>query len=490
MGKRELAGLDLDLVITTGRRGGALRRDQLSMPPPPPRTPRPRVQSDEEIKQRNLKIFTESLGEMEEEAKKDKISYWILNYNAKKNNNDEVEDAGKNEDEQQAAQSKDTDKNVDEEEQQAAQEDDEDQQPEVELKDTSKNGQDDEEEMAAKGGDNEQESKKDTSGTELHAEMVEPEANGEETEDVHVETVDSESDDEEKELGSEDTDSDGSSFSGSSVGSDDSIYKLEKQRRQKKFDDALLKQKETEEYWSSMQQKPKHPKLPTQFAKSVVKEEPAKKKPAKNKRKKPEGDDEEEGRKRKPQVKRAPGEAASKVKHQLDHQVREALFGVVNPMKTTMNMSTPYMMTDEYREPERWTEEEAAAFRTEKKFPKVKFAVVCFTEQQPNANGGGGESGGVLGFNRFHVWTGSAKNSQVWAPVLKPLEKTCHPMLHTTCDEFHSSVFGAPPIKRARARKVVKLVARDGHPALVGKRAKPQQYSGQQNLGDNQRGEL
>jgi len=43
MGKRELAGLDLDLVITTGRRGGALRRDQLSMPPPPPRTPRPRV---------------------------------------------------------------------------------------------------------------------------------------------------------------------------------------------------------------------------------------------------------------------------------------------------------------------------------------------------------------------------------------------------------------------------------------------------------------
>ena len=240
-----------------------------------------------------------------------------------------------------------------------------------------------------------------------------------------------------------------------------------------------------------MQPKQQHRKLPTQNANSVVKQEPAKKKHAegKGKRKKPEGDD-EEGRKRKPQVKRAPGEAASKVKHQLDHQVREALFGVVNPMKTTMNMSTPYMMTDEYREPERWTEEEAAAFRTEKKFPKVKFAVVCFTEQQPNANGGGGESGGVLGFNRFHVWTGSVKNSQVWAPVLKPLEKTCHPMLHTTYDEFHSSVFGAPPIKRARARKVVKLVARDGHPALVGKRAKPQQHSGQQNLGDNQRGEL
>jgi len=178
------------------------------------------------------------------------------------------------------------------------------------------------------------------------------------------------------------------------------------------------------------------------------------------------------------------------VKHQLDHQVRKVLFGVVNPMKTTMNMSTPYMMTDEYIKPEHWTEEEAAAFRTEKAFPQVKFALVCFTEQQPHANGGGGESGRVLGFNRFHIWTGSAKNIAVWASVLKPLEKTCHPMLHVACDKFHSSVFGAPPIKRARAHKVVNLVAGEGHPALVEKRAKPQQEPGQQNLGDNQCGTI
>jgi len=345
-------------------------------------------------------------------GKKGKIVYWIVNYDAKKNNNNEVEDVGKNKDEQQAAQLKDTDKNVDEEEQQVAQDtdkkDDENQQPEVELKDTNKNGKDDEEEMAAKDGKNGQEPKKDTSGTEdedVHAETVEPEVDGEENEDV--------ADGEEEELGAEDSDSDGSSsYSGSSLSSEDTLFQCEKERQKKKLDDALLKQKKTEEYWSSLQPKQKHDqKLPTN---TVVKEEPAKKKPAegKGKRKKPEGD-EEEGRKRKPQVNRAPGEAASKVKHQLDHQVREALFGVVNPMKTTMNMSTPYMMTDEYCEPEHWTEEEAAAFRTEQNFPKVKFAVVCFTEQQPNANGGGGESGGVLGFNRFHVWTGSAKNSEV-----------------------------------------------------------------------------
>jgi len=104
MDKRELASLNLDLVMMTGRRGGAARRDQLSMSPPPPRTPRPRVQSDEEIKKRNLQIFIESLGEMEEKAKKEKLAYWIVIHDAKKNNNDEVEDAGKNEDEQQAAQ--------------------------------------------------------------------------------------------------------------------------------------------------------------------------------------------------------------------------------------------------------------------------------------------------------------------------------------------------------------------------------------------------
>jgi len=63
-------------------------------------------------------------------------------------------------------------------------------------------------------------------------------------------------------------------------------------------------------------------------------------------------------------------------------------------------------------------------------------------------------------------------------------------MLYATHDEFHSSVFGAPPIKRARECKVVNLVAREGHPALVGKRAKPQQEPGQQNLGDNQRGTI
>jgi len=84
MGKRELANLNLDLVMTTERRGGAARRDQLLMPPPPPRTPPPRVQSDQEIQQRNLQIFIESLGEMDAEAKKQKIAYWIVNYDAKK----------------------------------------------------------------------------------------------------------------------------------------------------------------------------------------------------------------------------------------------------------------------------------------------------------------------------------------------------------------------------------------------------------------------
>ena len=42
----------------------------------------------------------------------------------------------------------------------------------------------------------------------------------------------------------EDSDSDGSSYSGSSLCSDDTLYQLEKQRQKKKFDDAVLKQKE------------------------------------------------------------------------------------------------------------------------------------------------------------------------------------------------------------------------------------------------------
>jgi len=78
----------------------------------------------------------------------------------------------------------------------------------------------------------------------------------------------------------EDSDSDGSSCSGSSLCSDDTLYQLEKQRQKKKLDNSVLKQKETEEHWSSMQPKQQHRKLPTQNANSVIKQEPAKKKPA------------------------------------------------------------------------------------------------------------------------------------------------------------------------------------------------------------------
>jgi len=80
-------------------------------------------------------------------------------------------------------------------------------------------------------------------------------------------------------------------------------------------------------------------------------------------------------------------------------------------MKTTQNMSTPFMCMDEYQFPAEWTEKEAAAYKTETSFPKVKFGVFCYTEQQPNANASGGERGGVLGFSRFHFWTGSSVSS-------------------------------------------------------------------------------
>jgi len=111
----------------------------------------------------------------------------------------------------------------------------------------------------------------------------------------------------------------------------------------------------------------------------------------KNKKKKNKASDKdgEKPKKRASQVKRPPGTVAYKVKHQLDHQVREALFGAVNPMKTTQNMSTSFMCADECQFPAKWTEKGAAAYKTETSFPKVKFGVFCCMEQQPNANGGG-----------------------------------------------------------------------------------------------------
>ena len=457
MGKRELAGLNLDLVIPTGRRGGTARRGDEFVPPPPPPPP-PRVQSDKEIQQRNLNIFIESLGDMDKEAKDKKIAYWILNYNANKNNNAEAEDAGKKEvlEELQQPELKDADKNGPEKEPKNDEEDKQEPKNDKEDKQEPKNDEEDEQEPK-----NEQEPKKDVR---VETVLTDDDKSGSAKPQAEEDsTPGSDGSD-----GSDDTDGSDDSYDGHSVSSTETEHSFEKQ----KFNAAVSKQKEQEAYWKAQQPAPKYPKLPTN---KKVKNEPVKS-PAKGNRKRKQS--EEEGRKRAPQVKRAPGEAPSQVKQQLDHQVREALFGVVNPMKTTMNMSTPYMMTDEYTPPERWTEEEAAAFRTEKAFPKVKFAVVCYTEQQPNANGGGGNSGGVLGFNRFHIWTGSAKNSDIWAPVLKPLEATCHPMLHQTYDEFHSSVFGAPPIKRARARKVVNLVVSEGHPALAGKRAHAKQDHG------------
>ena len=43
-------------------------------------------------------------------------------------------------------------------------------------------------------------------------------------------------------------------------------------------------------------------------------------------------------------------------------------------------------------------------------------------------------------------------------------------MLHNIYEDFHQSVFGLLPIHRKRQCKVVKLLATEGHPALVGKR--------------------
>jgi len=127
--------------------------------------------------------------------------------------------------------------------------------------------------------------------------MVDPVDNEEEEEEGNRQ------EDKEFKPEAEDSDSDGSD-SGSSVSFTLTLS------TNLKFDAAVLKQKEAEECWSSMQPKQQHRKLPTQKAKPVVKQEPVKK-PAegKGKHKKSEGDDEEEGRKRKPQVKRTPGEA-------------------------------------------------------------------------------------------------------------------------------------------------------------------------------------
>jgi len=96
-------------------------------------------------------------------------------------------------------------------------------------------------------------------------------------------------------------------------------------------------------------------------------------------------------------------------------------------------MPTPFMCADAHHHLANWTEKEAAAHKTETSFLKVKFGVFCHTEQQPTANGGGGESDGVLGFSRFHFWTGSSVATNDLAPVLQPLEATCHPVLHNTC---------------------------------------------------------
>jgi len=247
MGKRELAGLDRDLDLPTGRRGGTARQVNQMLPPPPP----PRVQSDQEIQQHNLKIFIKSLGYMDADTKKQKIACWIVNYDAKKNNNDEAGDAGKKEDkeEQQEAQSKDTNKK-----------DDENQQPDVELKDTGKNDQDDEEETAAKDGEakekepnNKEEPKEDTSGKE--------------NKEVHADTVKEEEEassssykrqkDEEYMLEAEDSDSDGHD-SGYSVSSSGTLYQLQKPRQKERFNAAVFKEKQAEECWSSMQPKTQH----------------------------------------------------------------------------------------------------------------------------------------------------------------------------------------------------------------------------------------
>jgi len=63
-------------------------------------------------------------------------------------------------------------------------------------------------------------------------------------------------------------------------------------------------------------------------------------------------------------------------------------------------------------------------------------------------------------------------SSNALSTVLQPLEATCHPILHDTYEDFHHSVFGLPTIHRSRQRKVVNLLAREGHPALTGKRAR------------------
>jgi len=56
-----------------------------------------------------------------------------------------------------------------------------------------------------------------------------------------------------------------------------------------------------------------------------------------------------------------------------------------------------------------------------------------------------GESGGVLGFSRFHFWTGSSVSSNALAPVLQPLEATCRPVLHAHMKTSTTASLALPP---------------------------------------------
>ena len=468
-GSRSLNGLDLNNVLESGRGRSRSSRSTRSSTLPTiieePEIPTVAQKDAQEIKQRLLNMYISSLGDMSEDEKKAKIAFWLLHFDKEQqpdSKGEEEEEKQDTEDTEDKEQQPDSKGEAKEEKQptETEEKEEEEKQPPEEKNDDPQAKQPDntaEEDM----GEDEQREKKPS---------VEESSPMEDTSSTPAEDPDpkqadvSSSDDSLSNHGSEpDFDTDGmddsvSLGSTSSYQSDDDTVSSE--------DTFAQKQKEKQE-----RQKRKAAAAETKKAAAAEKKKTKTKKNGKKKNNKASDKDGEKPKKRAPQVKRPPGTAAYKVKHQLDHQVREALFGVVNPMKTTQNMSTPFMCTDEYQFPAKWTEKEAAAYKTETSFPKVKFGVFCYTEQQPNANGGGGESGGVLGFSRFHFWTGSSVSSNALAPVLQPLEATCHPALHDTCEDFHHSVFGLTPIHRSRQRKVVKLLAREGHPALIGKRA-------------------
>jgi hypothetical protein len=136
-------------------------------------------------------------------------------------------------------------------------------------------------------------------------------------------------------------------------------------------------------------------------------------------------------------------------KQQMDFTVRRHLDSSENPIKRAQRMSTPRCFLDDYDA----DASDTSSVADQRCWPRVIIGQFIFTEQQPNANGGGGPK--KYKKPRLLFNTGSAENSKYLRKQLSQKQlQQLEVQLHHNYESLKESCFAHPSIEQPQNNKL------------------------------------